>query len=176
MPPPAWASTTSSSRPRQLLLWMRSHRDAVFSGNQGHVFTNGRGNKLSRGWLWLKMQRLRLRLGLPPGVTYYGLRHRYGLASLREFTLQACSSELGLEVPGFARATPPWKKEYKAPALDLTSEQCDALTRFVASSPKPQMRPPDSPQQADRTRTQAVCEYWLRGLPSAEARRRGRHL
>jgi CxxC motif-containing protein (DUF1111 family) len=70
------------------------------------------------------------------------------VASLREFTLQACSSELGLEVPGFARATPPWKKEYKAPGLDLTSEECDALIRFVASLPKPQTRPPDSPQQA----------------------------
>ena len=71
------------------------------------------------------------------------------VASLREFTLQACSSELGLEVPGFARATPPWKKEYKAPGLDLTSDQCDALTRFVASLPKPQIRQPDSPHQAD---------------------------
>jgi hypothetical protein len=41
----------------KLLLWMRSHRDAVFSGDQGHVFVNGRGNRLSRGWLSLKMQR-----------------------------------------------------------------------------------------------------------------------
>jgi CxxC motif-containing protein (DUF1111 family) len=70
------------------------------------------------------------------------------VASLREFTLQACSSELGLEVPGFARAKPPWKKDYKAPGIDLTSEQCDALTYFVASLPKPQVRSPDSPQQA----------------------------
>jgi integrase len=65
------------------LLWMRSHRDAVFSGDQGHVFTNGRGNKLSRGWLSLKMQRLRRRLGMPAGVTPYGLRHRYGLMGIR---------------------------------------------------------------------------------------------
>src|SRR4029077_15768513 len=43
----------------------------------------------------------------------------------------------------------PWKKDYKAPGLDLTSDQCDALTRFVASLPKPRVRPPDSPQQAD---------------------------
>jgi CxxC motif-containing protein (DUF1111 family) len=71
------------------------------------------------------------------------------VASLREFTLQACSSELGLEVPGFARATPPWKRDYKAPGIDLTSEQCDKLTRFVASLPKPRVRPPDSPEQAD---------------------------
>jgi CxxC motif-containing protein (DUF1111 family) len=70
------------------------------------------------------------------------------VASLREFTLQACSSELGLEVPGFARAGPPWKSDYKAPGLDLTREQCDTLTRFVASLPRPGVRPADSPEQA----------------------------
>ena len=70
------------------------------------------------------------------------------VASLREFTLQACSSELGLEVPGFARAAPPWKSDYKAPGIDLTSEQCDALTVFVASLPRPRVRTADSPEQA----------------------------
>jgi CxxC motif-containing protein (DUF1111 family) len=70
------------------------------------------------------------------------------VASLREFTLQACSSELGLEVPGFARAAPPWKSDYKAPGIDLTREQCDTLTRFVASLPRPGVRPADSPEQA----------------------------
>jgi integrase len=67
----------------KLLRWMRGHRDAVFSGDQGHVFLNGRGNRLSRGWLSLKMQRLRRRLGLPKGVTPYGLRHRYGLMGIK---------------------------------------------------------------------------------------------
>ncbi len=66
------------------------------------------------------------------------------VASLQEFTLQACSSELGLEVPGFARAAPPWKSDYKAPGIDLTREQCDTLTRFVASLPRPGVRPADS--------------------------------
>jgi CxxC motif-containing protein (DUF1111 family) len=70
------------------------------------------------------------------------------VASLREFTLQACASELGLEVPGFARAAPPWKSDYKAPGIDLTREQCDTLTRFVASLPRPRVRPADSPEQA----------------------------
>jgi CxxC motif-containing protein (DUF1111 family) len=70
------------------------------------------------------------------------------VASLREFTLQACSSELGLEVPGFARAAPAWKSDYKAPGIDLTREQCDTLTRFVALLPRPDVRPADSPEQA----------------------------
>ncbi len=70
------------------------------------------------------------------------------VASLHEFTLQACSSELGLEVPGFARAAPPWKSAYKAPGIDLTREQCETLTGFVASLPRPGVRPADSTEQA----------------------------
>jgi CxxC motif-containing protein (DUF1111 family) len=70
------------------------------------------------------------------------------VSGLREFTLQACSNELGLEVPGFHRAAPPWKKDYKAPGLDLTDEQCNQLIRFVASLPAPGTRTPETPQHA----------------------------
>jgi CxxC motif-containing protein (DUF1111 family) len=69
-------------------------------------------------------------------------------ASLREFTLQACASELGLEVPGFPQAAPPWKAGYKAPGLDLSAEQCDALVHFVASLPPPVRKPPETEQHA----------------------------
>jgi integrase len=68
----------------KLLLWMRSRQRAVEYGRaQDHVFTNGRGNAFSRGWLSLKMQRLRRRLGLAASVTLYGLRHRYGLMGIK---------------------------------------------------------------------------------------------
>jgi integrase len=68
----------------KLLLWMRSQQRAVKHGRaQDHVFTNGRGNAFSRGWLSLKMQRLRRRLGMATGVTLYGLRHRYGLMGIK---------------------------------------------------------------------------------------------
>jgi integrase len=68
----------------RLLLWMRSHReDSSNVRERDHVFTNGRGNAFSRGWLSLKMQRLRRRLGLSAGVTLYGLRHRYGLMGIK---------------------------------------------------------------------------------------------
>jgi CxxC motif-containing protein (DUF1111 family) len=70
------------------------------------------------------------------------------VATLREFTFQACSNELGLEVPGFHRPAPPWKKNYQAPGLDLTEEQCDQLARFVASLPAPVTRPPETAQHA----------------------------
>src|SRR5438552_3836162 len=66
----------------KLLSWMKARRRSG-SGEQTHVFTNGRGNAFTRGWLSLKMQRLRRRLGLPQGVTPYGLRHRYGLMGIK---------------------------------------------------------------------------------------------
>jgi site-specific recombinase XerD len=63
---------------------MRSQcQDSATPRDQDYVFTNGRGNAFSRGWLSLKMQRLRRRLGLPKTVTYYGLRHRYGLMGIK---------------------------------------------------------------------------------------------
>jgi CxxC motif-containing protein (DUF1111 family) len=70
------------------------------------------------------------------------------VATLREFTLQACANELGLEVPGFPRAAPPWKKDYKAPGLGMTAEQCDLLVGFVASLSRPARRAPETPQHA----------------------------
>jgi hypothetical protein len=70
------------------------------------------------------------------------------VATLRDFTLQACSNEIGLEVPGFPRAVPPWVKDYKAPGLDLSADQCDRLTEFVASLPRPVVLTPETPEQA----------------------------
>jgi hypothetical protein len=69
-------------------------------------------------------------------------------ASLREFTLQACANELGLEVPDFPQGAPPWKPDYKAPGLDLNPEQCDALISFVAALPPPSRKPPETAQHA----------------------------
>src|SRR5262249_44851072 len=66
------------------LLWVGANAKATGNGfDQDRVFVNRRGNALSRGWLSLKMQRLRRRLELPQGVTLYGLRHRYGLMGIR---------------------------------------------------------------------------------------------
>ena len=70
------------------------------------------------------------------------------IPTLREFTLQACALELGLEVPGFPQTTPPSNLAYKAPGLDLTADQCDALVKFVASLPPPRRKPPETKQLA----------------------------
>ena len=57
---------------------------------------------------------------------------------LREFTLNACAMELGLDVPTQPQAMVPHKPDYVAPGLDLTEEQCNELVAFVSELPRPQ--------------------------------------
>jgi CxxC motif-containing protein (DUF1111 family) len=58
-------------------------------------------------------------------------------ASLREFVLSAAAVELGLEVPGHAQAGDPRVPPLRAPGLDLSRAECDALVAFVRSLPPP---------------------------------------
>jgi CxxC motif-containing protein (DUF1111 family) len=55
----------------------------------------------------------------------------------------ACANELGLGNPGAAQPRPLGKPDYVSPGLDLTAEQCDQLTAFVASLPRPVERLPE---------------------------------
>jgi CxxC motif-containing protein (DUF1111 family) len=59
------------------------------------------------------------------------------VTSLQEFTLSACAIELGLDVPGHAQAVIPFRPDYRAPGLDMTGDECDALVAFVGSLPAP---------------------------------------
>jgi CxxC motif-containing protein (DUF1111 family) len=70
------------------------------------------------------------------------------VATLHEFTLQACSNELGLEVPGAHRPAPPGSKNYKAPGLDLSADQCLCLTDFILALPRPVTLKPQTEQHA----------------------------
>jgi CxxC motif-containing protein (DUF1111 family) len=63
-------------------------------------------------------------------------------ASLSDFVQAACANELGLGNPGQPQPRSLGNPGYQAPGLDLTLEQCDQLTTFVASLPKPVERPP----------------------------------
>jgi CxxC motif-containing protein (DUF1111 family) len=65
--------------------------------------------------------------------------------SLAEFVRAACANELGLSNPGHPQPRPLGKPDYEPAALDLTAEQCDQLTAFVASLPRPVERLPDGP-------------------------------
>jgi CxxC motif-containing protein (DUF1111 family) len=61
-------------------------------------------------------------------------------ASLSDFVQAACANELGLGNPGQAQPRPLSYPDYQPPGLDLTTEQCDQLTAFCASLPRPTER------------------------------------
>jgi CxxC motif-containing protein (DUF1111 family) len=62
-------------------------------------------------------------------------------AGLSDFVRAACANELGLGNASQNQPAPLGKPDYQAPGLDLTLEQCDQLTAFVASLPRPVERP-----------------------------------
>jgi CxxC motif-containing protein (DUF1111 family) len=68
-------------------------------------------------------------------------------ARLREFVLSAAAGELGLEVPGRAQAVDPRIPPLAAPGLDMTKDECDALTQYVASLSAPQVEPAAGPKE-----------------------------
>jgi CxxC motif-containing protein (DUF1111 family) len=64
------------------------------------------------------------------------------MASLSDFVQAACANELGLGNPGQPQPRPIGQPDYQPVGLDLTLEQCDQLTAFVASLPRPIERLP----------------------------------
>ena len=78
----------------------------------------------------------------------FGWRGQTG--SLRQFVLNACANELGLESTNHAQARTPQSPSYRAPGVDLTREQCNELISFVAQLPRPrQVWPEDSAARRD---------------------------
>jgi len=69
-------------------------------------------------------------------------------ADVRDFVLNACAVELGLEVPGHHQAVIPQAPKYQPPGLDLTSGECDALVAYVRSLPRPIERKAASASEA----------------------------
>jgi CxxC motif-containing protein (DUF1111 family) len=67
------------------------------------------------------------------------------ISSLSNFVRSACANELGLGSSSHAQATSLAKRDYRPPGLDLTDQQCDQITAFVASLPRPIERAPQSP-------------------------------
>jgi CxxC motif-containing protein (DUF1111 family) len=65
--------------------------------------------------------------------------------SLAEFVQAACANELGLGNPDHPQPTPLGAPGYVPVGLDLTRQQCDQLTAFVAALPRPiEWQPEDS--------------------------------
>jgi CxxC motif-containing protein (DUF1111 family) len=71
-------------------------------------------------------------------------------ATLSDFVQAACANELGLGNPGQAQPIPLGKPDYRAPGLDLTLDQCNQLTAFVQSLPRPVERIPPGPHSKER--------------------------
>jgi CxxC motif-containing protein (DUF1111 family) len=71
-------------------------------------------------------------------------------ANLAEFVQAACANELGLSNPGQTQPRPLGKPDYQFVGLDLTAQQCDQLTAFVASLPRPVEREPVSAELRQR--------------------------
>jgi len=63
-------------------------------------------------------------------------------ATLSDFVQAACANELGLGNPGQPQPTPLGKPGYKPRGLDLTQEQCDQITAYVAWLDTPTERTP----------------------------------
>ncbi len=57
--------------------------------------------------------------------------------NLLAFVQVACANELGLGNPGQAQPASLALADYQPRGLDLTSEQCDQMTTFIASLPRP---------------------------------------
>jgi CxxC motif-containing protein (DUF1111 family) len=73
-------------------------------------------------------------------------------ATLAAFVRAACANELGLGNPSQAQPAPLSNPGYQPTGNDLTDEQCDQLTAFVGSLPRPVEKLPDDPLGAEQAR------------------------
>jgi CxxC motif-containing protein (DUF1111 family) len=70
--------------------------------------------------------------------------------SLADFVQAACANELGLGNPGTAQPASLNQPTYQPVGLDLTLQQCNQITAFVASLPRPIEQVADDPILRDR--------------------------
>jgi CxxC motif-containing protein (DUF1111 family) len=80
---------------------------------------------------------VRGRVNRQPGGRIGRFGWKAQVATLREFVLTACATELGLEVPGHHQAGSPLDPGGTAPGLDLTGQECNDLIAFVRGLPVP---------------------------------------
>jgi CxxC motif-containing protein (DUF1111 family) len=71
-------------------------------------------------------------------------------ASLAEFVQGACANELGLGNPGSPQPRPLGQPRYRPPGLDLTLDQCNQMTMFLASLNRPTERRPHDDMAQER--------------------------
>ena len=104
-------------------------REIIANENKEHIrwgFAPKRGEKLPVG------RAARLADGR---IGHFGWKAQS--ASLSDFVQAACANELGLGNPGQAQPRPLSKRDYQPVSYDLTLEQCDHITSYVSSLPRP---------------------------------------
>ena len=72
------------------------------------------------------------------------------IGNLSEFVRVACANELGLGNPLQAQPASLSQPDYRPRGLDLTDQQCDQMTAFIASLPRPREVIPASAAEAAR--------------------------
>jgi CxxC motif-containing protein (DUF1111 family) len=72
------------------------------------------------------------------------------IGNLSDFVRVACANELGLGNPAQAQPASLSQPGYRPRGLDLTDRQCDQMTAFIASLPRPREVIPASPAEAGR--------------------------
>ena len=114
------------------------------SGLNGEVVPAGRAAKLSH-----------------KRVGKFGWKANIG--NLSEFVRVACANELGLGNPLQAQPASLSQPDYRPRGLDLTDQQCDQMTAFIASLPRPREvipasapRPP-APSRAKSTSSRSAA-------------------
>jgi CxxC motif-containing protein (DUF1111 family)/peroxiredoxin len=75
------------------------------------------------------------------------------MASLSDFVKAACANELGLGNLGHRQPPPLSQPDYAERGLDLSNEQCDQITNFVASLTRPAERAPESKAERNAAAT-----------------------
>ncbi len=123
-------------------LWGMGQIEQVRSEN-GHKLRRGLALLQQRGWRGVSGRIPRTSDG---AEAWYGWRGNVG--DLREFVVNACATELGLEVPkGFQPDNPlhPLPPRTRSIDLDLTNQQVTALTAYIAQLPRPERIVPSDP-------------------------------
>lgn len=85
-----------------------------------------------------------------PGKKVGKFGWKANVGDLSEFVRVACANELGLGNPRQSQPASLSQPEYRARGLDLTDQQCDQMTAYIASLPIPREVLPSSPAEAAR--------------------------
>lgn len=112
------------------------------------LIANERRERLNWGMAPQKSETLPVgrALRLPDGrIGHFGWKAQS--ASLSDFVQAACANELGLGNPGQAQPRPFSRPSYQPASYDLTLAQCDQITSFVASLPRPIEKLPEETSQ-----------------------------